>query len=51
LKTYSNWPTYPQLFVNGDLVGGCDIMMEMVQDGSLQQLLQDAAGAPAGGAA
>jgi len=48
LKDYSNWPTYPQLFVNGELVGGCDIMLEMVQDGSLQQMLKDAAAAPAG---
>ncbi|NJD05618.1 MAG: Grx4 family monothiol glutaredoxin [Methylococcaceae bacterium] len=46
LKTYSNWPTYPQLFVNGELVGGCDIMMEMVQNGSLQELLTNPSAAP-----
>lgn len=46
LKTYSNWPTYPQLFVNGELVGGCDIMMEMVQNGSLQELLKNPSAAP-----
>lgn len=39
LKLYSNWPTYPQLFVNGELVGGCDIMMDMFQSGELQELL------------
>ena len=46
LKTYSNWPTYPQLFVNGELLGGCDIMMEMVQNGSLQELLKSANAVP-----
>jgi monothiol glutaredoxin len=35
----SNWPTIPQLFVEGELVGGCDIVMEMYQSGELQQLL------------
>ncbi|WP_054774076.1 Grx4 family monothiol glutaredoxin [Methylogaea oryzae] len=39
LKEYSHWPTYPQLYVNGELVGGCDIMMEMHQSGELQKLL------------
>jgi monothiol glutaredoxin len=39
LKAYSNWPTYPQLFVNAELVGGSDIMMEMFQNGELQPLL------------
>jgi len=42
LKTYSNWPTFPQLYVNGELVGGCDITMEMYKSGELQQLLADA---------
>jgi monothiol glutaredoxin len=46
LKRYSNWPTYPQLYVNGELVGGSDIVTEMFQKGELQQLL-DAAGATA----
>ena len=44
LKRYSNWPTYPQLYVNGELVGGSDILTEMFQNGELKQLL-DAAGA------
>jgi monothiol glutaredoxin len=43
LKRFSNWPTYPQLYVNGELVGGCDIVIEMYRSGELQKLLQDAA--------
>ncbi len=39
LKSYSNWPTYPQLYVNGELVGGCDIMTELYQNGELPALL------------
>jgi monothiol glutaredoxin len=39
LSAISNWPTIPQLFVNGELVGGCDIMLEMYEDGSLAELL------------
>jgi monothiol glutaredoxin len=39
LSALSNWPTIPQLFVGGELVGGCDIVMEMYQSGELQQLL------------
>jgi monothiol glutaredoxin len=39
LSALSNWPTIPQLFVNGKLVGGCDIVMEMYEDGELAQLL------------
>ncbi|MFM2348655.1 MAG: Grx4 family monothiol glutaredoxin [Pseudomonadota bacterium] len=39
IKEYSNWPTIPQLYVNGEFVGGSDIMMEMYQAGELQQLL------------
>jgi monothiol glutaredoxin len=39
LSTLSNWPTIPQLFVDGELVGGCDIVMEMYQSGELQQAL------------
>jgi monothiol glutaredoxin len=42
LKTYSNWPTFPQLYVNGELVGGCDITIEMYKSGELKQLLADA---------
>jgi monothiol glutaredoxin len=46
LKKYSNWPTYPQLYVGGELVGGCDIVLEMHKSGELQELL-DTAGATA----
>jgi monothiol glutaredoxin len=54
LSTLSNWPTIPQLFVNGELVGGCDIVTEMYETGELAEVLGvDAAGdapaeAPAG---
>jgi monothiol glutaredoxin len=41
LKVYSKWPTFPQLYVKGKLVGGCDIVKEMATDGSLQKLLKD----------
>ena len=43
IKDYANWPTIPQLYVNGEFVGGSDIMMEMYQAGELQQLLGKAA--------
>ena len=39
IKDYSSWPTIPQLYINGEFVGGSDIMMEMYQAGELQQLL------------
>jgi monothiol glutaredoxin len=42
LKRFSNWPTYPQLYVNGELVGGCDIAMEMYRNGELKELLRTA---------
>ncbi|WP_322059210.1 Grx4 family monothiol glutaredoxin [Paraburkholderia sp. J63] len=38
IKEFSNWPTIPQLYVKGEFVGGSDIMMEMYQNGELQQL-------------
>eukprot|EP01039_Chlorochromonas_danica_P007155 gene7155-7911_t len=41
VKIYSEWPTIPQLYVNGEFVGGCDIMTNMYQDGSLEQLFKD----------
>jgi monothiol glutaredoxin len=44
LKEYSNWPTFPQLYVNGELVGGCDIMTELFQKGELQKLVAKATG-------
>ena len=39
IKTYSNWPTIPQVYVKGEFVGGCDIMKEMHEDGTLRELL------------
>lgn len=42
-KEYAQWPTFPQLWVNGELVGGHDIMMEMYQTGELQQVLEGVA--------
>ncbi|MCX7115636.1 MAG: Grx4 family monothiol glutaredoxin [Gammaproteobacteria bacterium] len=43
LPQYADWPTFPQLYVKGELVGGADIIMEMYQQGELQALLQKAA--------
>jgi monothiol glutaredoxin len=40
IKQYANWPTIPQLYVNGEFVGGSDIMREMYQSGELQKLLE-----------
>lgn len=39
IKEYANWPTIPQLYIDGEFVGGSDIMMEMYQSGELQQTL------------
>ena len=41
IKAYTNWPTIPQLYVNGEFVGGCDIVMEMFQAGELQSMLKE----------
>ncbi|KAL6777767.1 GRX4 [Auxenochlorella protothecoides x Auxenochlorella symbiontica] len=41
LKEYSNWPTYPQLYVKGQLLGGCDIVLEMAADGSLKETITE----------
>lgn len=43
LKVYSSWPTYPQLYVSGELVGGCDIILEMSESGELAELVKAAA--------
>lgn len=43
LPQYSDWPTFPQLFVDGELVGGCDIVTEMYQSGELQPMIKQAA--------
>ena len=39
LKTYSNWPTFPQLYVNGELIGGCDITVELYESGELSEMV------------
>ncbi len=43
LKVYSNWPTFPQLYVKGELIGGSDIVVEMYNSGELQTLLEETA--------
>ncbi len=43
LPKYANWPTFPQLWVDGELVGGCDIILEMFQQGELQPIIEEAA--------
>lgn len=41
LKVYSSWPTFPQLYVNGELIGGCDIAVEMYNNGELKKLIDE----------
>ena len=40
-QDYSSWPTYPQLYVRGELVGGCDIVLEMAQTGELKTTIDE----------
>jgi monothiol glutaredoxin len=40
IKEYSNWPTIPQVYINGEFVGGSDIMIELYQSGELQEMLE-----------
>ncbi len=42
LPRYSDWPTFPQLFINGELIGGCDITVELAESGELARLVADA---------
>jgi len=42
LPGYANWPTFPQLWVNGELIGGCDIVTEMYENGELQPIIKEA---------
>lgn len=42
LPQYANWPTFPQIYISGELIGGCDITMELYQQGELQKLVKDA---------
>ena len=51
LKRFSNWPTYPQLYVRGELVGGCDIALEMYRSGELRKLLEEVGALSASAAA
>ena len=43
LKVYSNWPTFPQLYIKGELVGGCDIVSELYESGELKEMVSAAA--------
>ncbi len=45
LHRYAEWPTFPQLYINGELVGGCDIIMEMAENGELKSMVEEAVAA------
>lgn len=45
LPQFANWPTFPQLYINGELVGGCDITLDLAQQGELQKMVQAAVSA------
>lgn len=47
LPNYANWPTFPQLYIGGELIGGCDIVMEMFESGELEPLIKEAVPAEA----
>jgi monothiol glutaredoxin len=42
LHRYANWPTFPQLYIGGELIGGCDIVMEMYENGDLKKAVEQA---------
>ena len=42
LPRYSNWPTFPQLFLHGELIGGCEITLELLESGELQRMVSEA---------
>jgi monothiol glutaredoxin len=44
LPKFANWPTFPQLYVKGELIGGCDITLDLFQSGELQKILNEAVG-------
>ena len=44
LPRYANWPTFPQIYINGELIGGCDITLELYQRGELQKMTREAVG-------
>ena len=41
LPRFSNWPTFPQLFINGELIGGCDIALELHENGELERMVKE----------
>ena len=43
LPSFANWPTFPQIYINGELVGGCDIVVELFEQGELQKMVAAAA--------
>lgn len=45
LPAYSNWPTFPQVFIKGELIGGCDITLDLYQSGELQKMVSEATAA------
>ena len=50
LPRYADWPTFPQIYINGELIGGCDITLELFQNGELQKMAREAAGVAQGNA-
>jgi len=42
LPQFANWPTFPQIYINGELIGGCDITLELYQNGELKKMVQEA---------
>ena len=44
LPRYANWPTFPQVYINGELIGGCDITLDLYQKGELQKMVKQAVG-------
>ena len=44
LPKFANWPTFPQLYINGELVGGCDITIELFESGELKKMIDEAVG-------
>lgn len=42
LPRFANWPTFPQIYINGELIGGCDITLELFQKGDLQKMVKEA---------
>lgn len=47
LPTYSDWPTFPQVYINGELIGGCDIALQLAEQGELKKMVQQAVDAAA----